>query len=117
MKIVTGTFSEADLELYRQVFCQPGAITAALAYYRALGRAGFRQVERHLRPIQAPTLLIWGQQDVALVSELASYLEPWVPNLRLLRLPTAGHWAHQEQPDQVNQALLAFLSQRLPDQT
>jgi pimeloyl-ACP methyl ester carboxylesterase len=112
--VVPGTFSEADLEIYRQVFCQPGALSAALAYYRALGRAGFRNVERNIRPIQAPTLLIWGQQDVALVPELASGLEPWVPNLRVQRIPTAGHWVHQEQPDQVNQALLEFLSQPLP---
>jgi pimeloyl-ACP methyl ester carboxylesterase len=55
-------------------------------------------------------LLIWGEQDVALVPELSQELTAWVPDLRVVRLPEAGHWVHQEQPEQVNQALIEFLA-------
>jgi pimeloyl-ACP methyl ester carboxylesterase len=108
MAVVPGTFSAADLAIYRRVFCQPGALSAALAYYRALGRIGLRNVERYIRPVQAPTLVIWGRHDAALVPELATGLEPWVPDLRVLQVPNSGHWVHQEQPDLVNRALLEF---------
>ena len=30
-----GTFSDADIELYKEALAQPGALTAALNYYRA----------------------------------------------------------------------------------
>jgi epoxide hydrolase 4 len=103
-------FTPADLAVYRRAFSRPGALRAALGYYRALGRTDPRKLLRSLRPIRAPTLLIWGEQDVALMPELSQELTAWVPDLRVARLPEAGHWVHQEQPEQVNQALIEFLA-------
>jgi pimeloyl-ACP methyl ester carboxylesterase len=44
------------------------------------------------------------------VPELTEGLAPWVPDLRVARLPEAGHWVHQEQPESVNQLLIEFLA-------
>jgi pimeloyl-ACP methyl ester carboxylesterase len=102
-------FSETDLEAYRVAGCRPGVLTAALDYYRALGRQGPKRLGRSLRPIEAETLVIWGQQDVALVPELLDGLEAWVPNLRVVRVADSGHWIQLERPEVVNTALLEFL--------
>ena len=59
-----------------------------------------------------PTLLIWGEQDIALGIELTYGLEKWVDNLQIKRIPDSGHWVQQEQADKVNQYMLDFLQQR-----
>ena len=38
-------------------------------------------------------------------------MEEWVPDLRgSMLLPDTGHWTQQERPDEVNAALIEFLS-------
>ncbi len=68
--------------------------------------AGFPRVRR----ILAPTLLIWGERDPALVPQLAAGLERGVPNLRVERIPEATHWVQHEVPDRVNELLAGFLA-------
>ena len=91
---------------FQQAMSKPGAMTAALNYYRQLFRhlPGSRRVI-----ISAPTLLIWGEHDIALGVELTTGLEQWVGNLEIKRIPDSGHWVQQEQPDKVNQFMLDFL--------
>jgi epoxide hydrolase 4 len=108
--IVPEAFSDADLAHYRRAMCRPGALHAALAYYRAFIRTPPRQLTRQLRPTTVPTLVVWGEQDAALVPELADGLEAWAPNLRVRRVPDAGHWVQHERPDLVNRLLLEFLA-------
>jgi epoxide hydrolase 4 len=53
-----------------------------------------KQAEAALRPIKAPTLVIWGQADRYLGQELAEPDDD-VPGLdRVGRLPGASHWVH-----------------------
>ena len=53
-----------------------------------------KQAEAALRPIKAPTLVIWGQADRYLGQELAEPDDD-VPGLdRVGRLPDASHWVH-----------------------
>ncbi len=103
-------FSDEDLERYREAMSRPGALTAALNYYRAL----FRRRRRLARPspegtVQAPTLILWGEHDQALGKELTYGLGRWVPNLTIHYLD-CGHWTQQERFDQVNRYLMEFLS-------
>ena len=56
-----------------------------------------------------PTLLIWGQQDRFLGPRLTEGLAHWVPDLRVERIPEAGHWVMADAPERVNELLLAFL--------
>jgi pimeloyl-ACP methyl ester carboxylesterase len=60
--------------------------------------------------IEAPTLLIWGTNDVALGVETTKGTEEWVPNLRIEYLHGASHWVQQERPAEVNRLMLDFLS-------
>jgi pimeloyl-ACP methyl ester carboxylesterase len=93
---------------YVAAIARPGALTAALNYYRELGRRGPLAL-RPARRIAAPTLVLWGERDQALGVELLDGLDRWVTNLRIQRFPTAGHWLAQQRPAEVSAALLEFL--------
>lgn len=104
-------FTDDDLRAYREAALKPGAMTAALNYYRASFRdvAGRRALADPPR-IAAPTLLVWGERDQALGVELTEALEPLFSGpFTLRRVPDASHWIQEEQPDQVNALLLDFL--------
>ena len=101
-----GSFSAADLTGYQAAWSQPGAASAMIHYYRALVRFGNVEGAR----VQAPTLLLWGMQDVALVPELSEGLEEWVPDLRVVRFPDATHWLMRDEPVRVSNLLTEFLA-------
>jgi epoxide hydrolase 4 len=105
-----GAFSEADIERYVEAARQPGALTAGINYYRALFRQGFGRARASIRPIEAPVLVIWGEQDRYLGAELAEPDLALVPHARVERLPDASHWVHVDRPERVNALLLDFLA-------
>ena len=70
-----------------------------------------------LRPIKAPTLIIWGQRDRYLGPELAEPDHGDVPNLdRVERLPDASHWVHHDEAERVTQSAHPPASQELTGQ-
>jgi pimeloyl-ACP methyl ester carboxylesterase len=104
-----GTFSDEDLAAYKSALSRPGALTAALNYYRSGWQAIGRIVAGDVPPIEAPAMLIWGDDDLALGPELAEGNERYAPNLVLHRIPNCSHWVQHEQSDRVNELLLDFL--------
>lgn len=102
-------YTPDDIERYIQAAAQPGALSAALNYYRALGRRSPRQIARQPGQIDVPTLLIWGEQDITLGLPLTENLHGWVPNLRVERIPEASHWVQADVPERVNALLVDFL--------
>ncbi|HEX6385348.1 MAG TPA: alpha/beta hydrolase [Anaerolineae bacterium] len=102
-----GTFSESEMEAYRRAWSQPGAITAMLNWYRAI-----RQVRPQRLPdprITVPTLLIWGEREVAFSGELAGLSIELCDDGRLVRFEQATHWVQHEEPDRVNRLLQDFI--------
>ncbi len=132
--------TDEDLAVLRAAASQPGALEAAINYYRAVFRGpemtaswpvwlrrffygDAPQPPARLRiedwpKITTPTLVIWGEDDVALVKELTLGLEELVTGPLTRRfVPNCGHWVHQEQPDLVNGFLLEFLDDLAPAAT
>ncbi len=102
-------FPYEETAKYQDAISKPGAIKVALSYYRQLfWRLSFSFKSYEIR-IDVPTLLIWGEQDIALGIELTTGLERWVNDIEIKRIPDSGHWVQQEQPDKVNQYMLEFL--------
>ncbi len=104
------SFDRETLHRYRDAIAVPYALTHALAYYRML----FKDLiaRRHIpwqTPVEVPTLLIWGEQDMALGKELNEGLSEWVKDLTIHYIPDSGHWVQQERPLEVNRLMLAFL--------
>jgi pimeloyl-ACP methyl ester carboxylesterase len=101
-------FTREDVRLYKQALARPGALTAALNYYRAL-RHSLPRALHEASLVQAPTLLLWGERDAYLSLRLTEGLDAWVPNLRVVRFPDVGHWIQNEVPEQVNRLMIDFL--------
>jgi pimeloyl-ACP methyl ester carboxylesterase len=87
-------------------------MTATINWYRAAMR---HPSPNPVRNIDAPTLLIWGEDDVALDKALSTNLEPWVSDLQVHTIAGCGHWVQNEAPAEVNTTMLAFLKQKLDD--
>ncbi|HEY7349957.1 MAG TPA: alpha/beta hydrolase [Ktedonobacterales bacterium] len=62
-----------------------------------------------LREIQAPTLIIVGDQDVPDILTIADLLQKHIAHAETLVIPGAAHMVTMEQPEKVNQAALDFL--------
>jgi pimeloyl-ACP methyl ester carboxylesterase len=102
-----GTFSETDLEQYRQAWAQPQAYRAMLHWYRAVVRKPPR-LSVH-RPTTVPTLLIWGAQDAFLGLDLARSSMALCQDGQLAMLEEGTHWVHHEEPARVNVLIETFL--------
>jgi len=103
-------FSGADLDVYAASAKRPGAIRAMLNYYRALFR--FRDpAALGDAKVDVPTLVIWGENDLALDIHLLDGMEAWVPSLTVHRLPGISHWVQQDAPEQVNRLMVDWLEQ------
>jgi pimeloyl-ACP methyl ester carboxylesterase len=99
------------IDHYRANASQPGALTAMINYYRA----NFPNVlDEPVVVIDVPTLMIWGEQDVAIDIANTQGYGPLVTDFTLVRLPDASHWVQQDAPDAVNAALVAWLAAKLP---
>lgn len=110
-------FSDADIDIVRNTAVIPGALTAMINYYRALPRLYLAQPKRGRGvKIRVPTLVIWGEQDIALGKELTYGLERYVSDLSVRYIPDASHWVQQDAPEAVNHELTAFLGGPKPEQ-
>jgi epoxide hydrolase 4 len=114
-------FPDEVIAHYRDQASRPGALTAMINYYRAMGRTMLRRAlgrgpQRKGAKILLPTLLIWGEQDRALGKELAQGHERYVDKLTLRMLPDASHWVQQDAPEEVNALLAAWLTETTAEQ-
>jgi len=103
-----GTFSDADIDVYRQAWSQPGAIRSMIHWYRAALRSQPQwPVSQRVR---VPTLLLWGAKDRFLGRELAEASIDLCDDGRLEFFEEATHWIQHEEPERVNARLLEFLA-------
>jgi epoxide hydrolase 4 len=64
--------------------------------------------------ITVPTLMLWGVNDLALRRELAQPSIDLCDDGRLVFFEDASHWVHHEEPERVNELIVAFLDAEAP---
>ena len=103
------------IQLYRRQACEPGALDAMVNYYRAAFRGGgaMRQRRMGYPAVPTPTLVIWGLQDHALVRQNLDGLNEYVTDLTVTTVADAGHFVHEDKPEQVTRAMLIWLQNRV----
>ena len=102
-------YTAEEIDHYVEAWSQPGAATGMINYYRSSVRTPPKKAAAAIHPIEAPTLVIWGERDGYLGPELAEPEHDDVPNLdRVERLPDASHWVHHDEAERVNQLLIDF---------
>ena len=113
--------SDEDQQKYLRAWSQPGALTGGLNYYRASPLfpastpeeesrlAGVMNLGREQVEVKVPTLVIWGELDMALTTGNLKGLEEYVDDLTIKRIPDGTHWVIHEQPDLVNSLIRDFI--------
>jgi len=103
---------EGDVERYVADLSRPGALTAALNWYRAnVHPARELEPRRPVPPVAAPTLGVWSSGDAYLneapmLRSAEHVTGPW----RYERVEDASHWMQLDQPERVNALLVDFLA-------
>ena len=115
MAVDKTTFSNDDIEAYKNAFAKRDALTATLNYYRNMFAQGLTTSDWGI--LTVPTLLIWGEADTALGKELTYGTERYVQDFRIRYIPNCSHWVQQEQPQLVNQLMREFLGERVGSRT
>jgi len=101
-----GAFSAADLQRYREAWTQPGALTAMINWYRAMGRYRPQPPQQQ---VSVPTLVMWGRQDEFLESAMAEESLGYCDDAELVSFPSATHWVLHEEPEETADELLTHL--------
>jgi pimeloyl-ACP methyl ester carboxylesterase len=71
----------------------PGAVEAAIDYYRAEVRAAVFGGAPRAVVIPGPVMVLWGMKDRFLIPSLSQPPAKWVPNVEVVRFPESSHWA------------------------
>jgi pimeloyl-ACP methyl ester carboxylesterase len=103
-------------ERYRQTWRH--GLQGGLNYYRASPLrpataqdpgASAVQIPPEALHISMPTLVLWAQDDVALLPCLTEGLAQHVPDLKLVPISKATHWVVHEKPERVIREITGFL--------
>lgn len=108
-------FSETVTHLRRAIQI-PGTAHCALEYQRwavrsQLRREGRRFMKQMNRPVGIPLLHMRGDADPYVLSDPVERTQRFAPHGRFVSLTGAGHFGHEEAPQQVNDHLTRFLAQ------
>ncbi|MGB3484536.1 MAG: alpha/beta hydrolase [Mycobacterium sp.] len=108
-------FSETAAHLRRAIQI-PGAAHCALEYQRWAVRSQLRSEGRRFmkqmnRPVGIPLLHMRGEADPYVLADPVDRTQHYAPHGRFVSLSSAGHFGHEEAPDQANDHLMRFLAQ------
>ncbi|HET7722084.1 MAG TPA: alpha/beta hydrolase [Acidimicrobiales bacterium] len=96
-----------DIDERVAAMSEPGALTGALNWYRAIDF----DLVRGVHGITVPTLYVWSTGDVALAREGAEATRRHVDGpYRFEVLQGVSHWIPEEVPEELNRLLLEHLS-------
>jgi pimeloyl-ACP methyl ester carboxylesterase len=107
--------TEADIDFYEGEFRKSG-FRGGLNWYRNIDRNWELLAPWSGAKVSVPALYIAGERDLVVrfrgMDKLIPNLNQFVPQLRGTSiLPGCGHWTQQERPQEVNSAVIKFLSE------
>ena len=100
--------TDDDFAVYRDAFVR-GGLFGPLGPYRNIDANATATAHLANSPVTQPTLMMTADRDPILPPSLANGMGRWVQQLNVIGIDGSGHWTQQEQPQQVNEALIGFL--------
>ena len=101
--------SAEKMQEYIDVFSEPGALTAALNWYRAAFTTGSLDGVNQNADVFVPTLFIWGNQDTAVGRKGTELMADYMKGPYSILELDAGHWLLSEKPEQIIEPVLAHI--------
>jgi pimeloyl-ACP methyl ester carboxylesterase len=103
-----GWMTQAEADVFVSEYTRTG-FTGGLNYYRNFDRNWELLEPVAKAKVKMPAAFITGSNDVGAFIPMPG--DEWVPDLRLnATIDGAGHWLHQQCPEEVNRLLVAFLA-------
>ncbi|KAJ3341602.1 Epoxide hydrolase 4 [Gonapodya sp. JEL0774] len=103
--------TQEDADVYRYAMTREGRMTAAIDFYRANLNGGVGQLFPRPPKLDVTTLVVWGENDVALDMQTCLYgIEDYVPNVTVEILKGVGHFVPDEEPAKLAELVEKFLS-------
>jgi len=107
-----GTFPPEERRVFTDALMRPGAMTAALEYYRAnIPPGNWLKPPPDLPAVTVPTTIMWADADAYMTPLLLDRSIAKVEGpLEVVMLEGVSHWAQQEAPDLVTAAMRDHLA-------
>ncbi|WP_346538742.1 alpha/beta hydrolase [Micromonospora sp. DPT] len=103
-RLLSGVGDAGRVARYAEPMREPGALTGALNWYRAMSRADLARTG----PVTVPTTFVWSDKDVAIGRTAAEACAAQVTGpYRFVALPGVTHWIPDEAPAPLAEAILA----------
>ncbi|WP_406041925.1 alpha/beta hydrolase [Micromonospora sp. NBC_00898] len=103
-KLLGGVGDAARVARYADPMREPGALTVALNWYRAMSGADMKAVG----PVAVPTTFVWSDRDIAIGRTAAEACATHVTgDYRFVELAGVTHWIPDEAPGPLAEAILA----------
>lgn len=98
---------DEDAEMYAAALSEPGALTAALNWYRAMDPSALADLE----PVRVPTMYVWSTGDTAIRRMAAEGTREHVQGAyRFEVLEGVSHWVPETAPEQLSGLLIRHLA-------
>ncbi len=88
----------------------PGSMRSALSTLRHSPVLDYSAGWKQLGEFNKPMAFIWGKQDVSFPFSNTKKLSKLIPHAKIIGIDNAAHWVNIEQAEQVNDAIVRFLS-------
>ncbi|MGR6321504.1 alpha/beta hydrolase [Micromonospora soli] len=103
-RMLGGVGDAARVARYADPMREPGTLTAALNWYRAMSGADMKAVG----PVAVPTTFVWSDRDIAIGRTAAEACATHVVgDYRFVELSGVTHWIPDEAPGPLAEAILA----------
>jgi pimeloyl-ACP methyl ester carboxylesterase len=103
-----GTLPDETVDYYVRGLSNPGVLPGSLGFYRAFDETLAQNEQRKSRPLPMPVLAIGGAESYG--EHVAEAMRLVADDVQSVVISGAGHWVAEQAPDQVVEALTAFLA-------
>lgn len=104
--------NDADLEAYKYVFSQEGALTGPINYYRAAAKFLYPDPPLKRPTSFAPGLYALGEGDKYISRDSGKMAQKFYDNLEFKIIEGGNHFAQQHVPDATNRLIREFIERK-----
>ncbi|MBN1922610.1 MAG: alpha/beta hydrolase [Anaerolineae bacterium] len=84
---------------------------AFLHFAKCLNNQHLLEIEEALREMSLPVLIIRGEADFYLSSEISQRLHREIPGSKLVRIATGGHYIQEDEPQKITDSIMRFFEE------
>jgi pimeloyl-ACP methyl ester carboxylesterase len=106
-------FTPELMDLFMKPMLKPGGRKAFLHFAKCLNNQDLMEIEKELRELAVPVLIIRGDADHYLRAAISEKLHHEIPGSLLIRITTGGHFIQEDEPEQIVQAIKTFFKREL----